>query len=528
MLTLQVPATENPALPLTVETEPRAAAEWLARLPFANLVDTAQQLVDALHALNRHPLGEDARYTLLALYCPAVARAAASLEALLAESGVPPHAQQRQTGMLLLELLTEFSLGYKHLLLALTKHAAAHNQEKRVAEVTARLLAALRDIQIAGYLTYSPPVQGLWREMHQIYRLAQDSGLADQVIYEVLPASLVYRQALLLALADPPHMSRAELAHTRLYLGKLGALAVLSPATANPAHHGFAVATDSDRGPGLPVTRPEAGSLWLDTDALCRQLHEFTLRLRSGESPRRIGLPEEMQHELSQRLGKYLLKLWRTGAQRAFKRYPAPGTTMQMVAGVSAIHRMLEWEPQPTELKASSEDSVSIRNIEPLFAAPATVNASHWTISNDSAAGLALSGTPDAPLNLKVGDALGLCADDAATWSLAVIRWIRMLDARQVELGVERLSPQILPAWVRPLRGRRKASPEPALFVPGLPALKQPDRLLLPRHLYQPGMDAEVWHGSHQYTLSFGRRHENTPGFDLIEFNIITSESRHD
>jgi hypothetical protein len=527
MLTRQAPDI-GPVLKPMVETRPKAVVEWLDRLPFASPMDAAQQLLDALHALNRHPLGGDARHALLVLYHPVVARAAASLEALLAESGVPPHAQQRQTGALLRELLTEYSIGYKRLLLALSQPPAARSQGKRLAEVAARLLAALRDLQIACYLTYSPPAPGLWQEMHQIYRLVQDSGLADLAVDETPPAGLVYRQALLLALADPPHMSRAELAHTRLYLDKLGALAVLSPAPADPAHHSFVVATDSDRGPGLPIGRPQDGSLWLDSDALCRQLHEITLRLRSGESPRRIGLPEEMQSELSQRLGKHLLKLWRTGAQRAFKRYPAPGTTMQVVAGVSAIHRMLEWEPQPTEPDADSEDSVSIRDIEPLFAAPAAVSASHWTIGNDSAAGLALSGTPDAPLNLKVGDALGLCADDAATWSLAVIRWIRMLDARQVELGVERLSPQMHPAWVRPLRGRRKASPEPALFVPGLPALRQPDRLLLPRHLYQLGMDAEVWHGSHQYTLSFGRRHENTPGFDLIEFNIIASESRHD
>jgi hypothetical protein len=158
------------------------------------------------------------------------------------------------------------------------------------------------------------------------------------------------------------------------------------------------------------------------------------------------------------------------------------------------------------------------------YAGQVAVNATDWTVSNDSAAGLALSGTPDAPLNLKVGDPLALRADQAASWSLGVIRWVRMRDAREVELGVERLSPQIQPVWVRPMRGHRKASPEPALFVPGLDALKQNDRLLLPRHLYQIGMDAEVLHAAHQYTLTFGRRLEHTPGFDLIDFTLIADE----
>jgi hypothetical protein len=123
-----------------------------------------------------------------------------------------------------------------------------------------------------------------------------------------------------------------------------------------------------------------------------------------------------------------------------------------------------------------------------------------------------------------VGDPLALRADDAATWSLGTIRWIRMPDARQVDLGVERLAPQARPVWIRPLRGPRSASPEPALFVPGLPALQQPDRLLLPRHLYEAGMDAEIWHAPRQYLLSFGRCHAHTPAFDLIDFTIFEGE----
>jgi len=527
MLTLHVPSTDESVKKLTVETRPKATAAWLARLPFASPVDVARQLVGALYALNRRPLDANERYALQTLYRPVVAHAAISLETLLAESGVPPHAQQRQIGILLRELLTEHSIGYKHILLAARRASGRGILPKRFAEVTAWLLTALRDIQIACHLTYSPIPAGLWLEMHQLYLLAQTSGLADKAVGEALPASLAYRQALLLALADPPHMSRAELTHTRLFLDKLGALAGLGPARGNTAQTGFAVATDSDRGPGQPSCQKEGG-LWLDTDALCRNLHDIAIRLRTGDSPRRIGLPQGMESELSLTLSKRLLKLWRTGVQRASKRYSAAASTMQVVAGVSTIHRMLEGEPQSSEPGEDPDDSMPIHDVKPLFAAPTTVNTSHWAISNDSAAGLALCGAQDEPLNLKVGDALALRGDDDAPWSLGVIRWIKMCDVRQVELGVERLSPQMQPVWVRPLRGHRKASPEPALYIPGSPALKQPDRLMLPRSLYQAGMDAEVWHPQQQTTLAFGRRLEHTPSFDLIDFTVIALEPTHD
>lgn len=528
MLTLNVPRTEDSVLLKEVETRPKATSEWLARLPLASPADAAQQLVMTLHTLNRYPLSADDRHALMALYRPVVMSVAGSLESMLSDTGVPPHAQQRQTGVLLRELLTEHGIGYKQLLLTMLNRRFGRAPPQPLAEVTTRLISALRDIQHACYLTYSVLPDGLWLEMHQVFQLAESTNLADTAIDNLPSASQVYRQALLLALADPPHMSRAELAYTRMYLQHLGAQARLVP-LANPIPEtGFVVATDCDMGPGQLPASPKTGYLWLDTDILCRQLHDLAIRLRVGDAPEQVGLPQGMANSLSLSLGKRLIKQWRSGAQRAFKRYPAPGSTMQVVAGVCAIHRLLELVPQTPEFDMGDETDLPIHDVEPLFAAPTAVNASHWTISNDSAVGLALSGVHDAPLNLKVGDALAVRPDDAATWSLAVIRWIKMHDARQVELGVERLSPHMQPVWVRPLRGRRKASPEPALFVPGLPALKQPDRLLLPRNLYQVGMDAEVWHPPRQYTLSFGQRLERTPGYDLIDFTIFADESIHD
>jgi len=252
------------------------------------------------------------------------------------------------------------------------------------------------------------------------------------------------------------------------------------------------------------------------------------VRLRTGDSPRLIGLPQGMGSELSYSLGKRLLKLWRSGAQRVFKRYPACENTVHLVAGVSAIHRLLDMAPPIGRRRQRCRRQPADPRCRTAVCCPASVNASCWTIDNDSAAGLALTGAPDTSLNLKIGDALALRAHDAEAWSLAVIRWIRMRDARQVELGVERLSPQMQPVWVRPLRGHRKATPEPALFVPGLPALNRPDRLLLPRYLYQTGMDAEVWQPPQQYTLTFGRRHEHTASFDLVDFTLFADSSDHD
>lgn len=519
MLNFIVPDTDT-VLQHTVETRPKAVATWLDRLPLASPTETAQQLVTALYALNRHPLGADDRLALLALYRPVLARVAASMEALLAESGVPPHAQQRQFGALLRELHIEHSTGYKQVLQGLTGRRFGRANPKRMAEVIARLLAALNDIQSACDLIHMMPPADVWRDMHQLHAFAQASDLADHAVDGAPAPSQVYCRALLLALADPPHMSHSELVHTRLYLDQFAGLARLTKTPTS--QRGFAIRIDGDFPPSHVVANPKECGLWLDTDALCRQLHETIVRLRAGEKPERVGLPAGMDNTFAQTLGKRLLKQWGATMQRAFRRFATPGSTAQLVAGISAIHRLLDQASQASPPDAGEPDSLAIHDVAlALPAAQVAVNASAWAVDNDSAAGLALSGAPDAPLNLKVGDPIALRAETSAIWSLGVIRWIRMRDGSRVELGVERIAPQFQSVWVRPLRGSRKGSPEPALFIPALDALNQQDRLLLPRHLYQPGMDAEVWNDPRQYMLSFGRNLEHTSGYDLVDFTVF-------
>ncbi|MBT9568413.1 MAG: hypothetical protein IV085_08960 [Thiobacillus sp.] len=525
MLTLDVPQTDASLLQHKIETRPKATLEWLARLPFASPIDTAQQLVLALYTLNRVPLDEDARIALMALYRPVVARAAASLEVLLLEAGVPPPPQQRQAGTLLRELQTEYSVGCKHGLRSLSGRRFGRSQIRHIAELTSHLLDALHEIQFCCHLTYSPVPERFWLELHQTYQLAKSNGMSGKSIQDAPPADLVYARALLLELADPPHMSRVELAHLKLYLREFGKLATLGAPPTDAGAHGFPIETHADRGPGAQQAALTEGGLWLDTEAICRHLHEAAIRLRTGDTPRHAGLPAGMRSDISLALSRHLLKLWRPGSQRAFNRYPAPGKGVEVVAGVSAIHRLLELAPQSAELAPATHDAHTGTDSPPQLNVRAAVNASHWTLNNDSAAGLALSGTPDIPLNLKVGDALAVRAADSAVWSLGVIRWIKMHDARQVELGVERLSPTMQPVWVKPLKGRRKAGPEPGLFVPGSPALKQPDRLLLSSHVYHKGMQAEVLHASRQYTVTFNRRAELTPSFDLIDFTVSNAAS---
>lgn len=508
-----VPAVD-PALRDAFEARPRQAGAWLTNLPFASPPDAAQLLLNALRAMNRSALDGATREALLKLYRPAVDRVSAGLERLLGDAGVPPHAQPRQHAALLCELACEHALGYKHLLKPDGSVRPAQHA-RRLAEAAAHLVAALRDVLVAHALAYSPTPPGLWRELHRLYAFVRQGGNTDAACGDAPPADRSYREALLLALADPPHMSRGELLHARAYVRAYAPLATLR--VGGPVDRaGFALDPGSDRGP-CPPEASGAAALWLDTEALCRRLHDTALRLRTGDTPRSLGLPDDMGGELALLVAKRLSKRWRSGAERAYPRRAGCADPVEIVAGVSAIHRLLAEAAGGED--AAADDTLPVGEAGLLAAPLPAVRISRWTMHNDSAAGLALSGAPDVPLNLRVGDALAL-RTGTHPWSLAVIRWLVLRSDHSVELGVERLAPAMEPVWIRPMRGHR-TQPEPALFVPGLRALKQPDRLLLPRFLYAAGMDAEIARADRLHTLSFGRRHAHTPSFDLIDFTLL-------
>jgi hypothetical protein len=550
-LNLSVPSYDQ-ALHYSVETHSRQVEEWLQRLPLASPVNAARQLLAALASMNRVQMDASTRHKLLTLYRPMITRIAGELEMQIAETGIPPAAKQRQTGALMRELLVELAYGYKRVLLAMASRRFTFGGDKAVSEVTTHIMTALSDILAVGYRTYSPFPAGVWREMHQLYQFAQETGFSDLASAGITP-SLVYRQALLTALADPYHMQHAEFVHTRLYLESFGHLARLVKSGDNPSREGFFIATDADA-PIVQTPGNTQAGLWLQTGALCRHLQETAVKLQLGDTPRHIGLPHAMESGLAQHLFKSLLKNWSKVAQRVFKRYPSVEAEIRLVSGVPAIHRLLELSaaPRPPEERASGgvplagaaegslrsngepagvplagaasettrgDPALSVTGNQPH--ADSQAEATLWKVMNDSAGGLALSGAPGAPLKLKVGDAIVIQESTEGKWSLAVIRWIRMDDAQGVRLGVARISPRVQPVRVRPLHGQRSPGAEPALYIPGSGKLHQQDRLLLPRHVYQTGLSAEVLHADRQSDVSFGRLLEQTGGYDLIEFSVL-------
>jgi hypothetical protein len=517
MLKLTVPGLGSPPSD-TVETRPKWVRAWLERLPFAHPLEAARQLTATLAAMNRTPLNEAARYRCLILMHPVIMRLAAGLEPLLAESGLPPSRNSRQAGELLRELWLELGYGYKRVLLSLIGKRSGLGGGQRFVDVTTRLLLVMRNLQFACYQTYTPPPRGLWREMHHLHLFAHDAGFADKPAAENgVSASLIYRQALLMALADPHRLEPEALRQTRLYLKKHAALAQLTTRHDPCDNRCFLILSDADHPSGPPQAGTSKRALGLRTDRLCQHLLEAEVRLKTGDTPRMLGLPDGLRGEFGQSLLQRLQRNWNGRLPRAYRRHPPAVSSLRLVAGVTAVHRMLVNQGAPVAMEKPG--TLAVGNFDSGPAVAPLPQASTWRLLNDSAGGLALASSSTMPLNLRIGDPLALQENTPGNWSLGVIRWIRMGDDQQMEMGVERLSPQIEPVWIRPVRKRRLDRAEPALLVHGVPAQKRRDCLLLPRDLYRDSRDAELLHAQQLDCITFGQRVEQSPSYELVEFS---------
>lgn len=525
-LKLATPAPDQ-AANIPVETHPKQVAEWLERLPKANLFEAARTLRDALSALNRHKVGEDTRLKLLELYRATVMDLLPGMEQQLSGAALPLPEKQRQIANLARELLVEIAYGYKIILLDQLNRLISFGSNKQLPQVIQRALSALSRILVICYETYAPTPAGIWSEMHQLYRYAVQHNLQQEAVpdYDVTSSvNLAYKQALMLALADPYRLMQGEVAKILDYLAQFGDQAQLMPLaqTSNP-HGFFLVRLESDR-PPKAIAQNAADTdartdILLNTIDLARAMHQKIVGLEAGEAPRSLGLPETAGDSAYLDLLRRLLRHWGIAPKRHFNRVPNQAS-VEVCAGLRAAHYFLYGAgilpatapAQDAEITVHDATSTGERERQQTF------NTSSWVIANESAGGLALTKESEEPVHIRVGEVIGLKPDSAASWNMGVVRWVKSDSPEDLELGVQMLAPNAAPVVIKPTIANADATFQPALLLPELPVMKQAATLLAARGTYQGQREFDLTRDGTTSRVRATKLVEQTASFEQFQF----------
>lgn len=561
---LRVPVPTQQSLTFC-EPSVRDFKRWLGNLPKANLGELARQLYQGLVELNQLITSSENRLQLLELMRPEVYFACKHLERHFLNQAIVLDERPRKVANLCQALQNHLATGYK---LIVSQEAQPFIRERAqiMAMAIQRAMHSMYGPLIRASQLYCPMPEGLWQEMHQLYRLASQLGLQRQPVREPqalhreqLSPEQTYLQALMLGCARTNQMRQSGIARVAEALEQWSELVSLQPTATSDSL--FAFSPEVDGPPRYKTLFPnDSLSLLtgLDPRNLVDNIDRFLQAPASERQHEPLNIPESFPLDLLQ----HLQSAWGDIAERTFQRHTANGS-LTLCIGMSALHFYLSGErvfAETLHLKTPNiePEAPSAEARDVWATAFDAERISHWEhaiekeeidfhlpqakvtqptesatdserpmtfalgIVNHSPGGYCLSWPKDVPNQLQAGELLGLQDEHKGNWSVAVVRWIRQVKGGGTQMGIELIAPQAQPCAVQLLRKTEQPSQyQRALLLPEIAVISQPASLITARLPFQEGNKVNINSKGEEHRALLTRRKTSTGSFNQFEYRLL-------
>jgi hypothetical protein len=512
--------TQEPGMPVlsvppkrvsawVAETTVEGTRAWLEELPLTDSAQVAQWLYQALFTLNRMELPHGERMTLMELYRAPVSAAVDGLQGNFTYLSLPLRPRQKQLADFLCQLNMEMAYGYKRVVLVGLRQRK-HWEDESFLTAVERSIHYLGEVLLRAYQVYMPFPPGVWKEIHSLYRYAEQHACENAPLADHTSIAHCYRQVLMLGLCGPYQLLQNESVQVNAFLARWADKAVIDSRVQGVDPVGrFLVDFDTDH-PAVPLPhdvplRNAPSMRVVNAIELARTAHDFVVRLQKGESPQALELGFDCVDTACVDTLKRMLRFWGLAGRRHFSRRRLQ-QPLSLCVGLHAIHFFVDGQrpfvsphkPVIVRERAVEAPDRSMLEAE-ANAAPVTHGVpgevfrvdSKWQVRDESAGGLSLARSGEASLPIHIGDVLGIHNPTLNQWRIGVVRWVKSPDPQNVEMGVEMLAPSAQALAVRPL-GRISEPYNQALLLPSIAALHQPATLIVPCGSYLPGQDIEI------------------------------------
>ncbi len=569
------------------DLRPKALDAWVAGLPLADPERAADLLLEVLQALNRTRLPADQRREALARLRAPMAKVMGALSGRYAQAVLPLRERDRRCAARVLALAEEGA--YAEKALAARPAAALGTARSSGAvpvypEALACSAAALGRLLLEHYRVYAPVPEGVWGELHRLYRhgeaLSGVTGGTGPAAVALADLFRAYQRAALLALANPYHLMQGEAHEVDRALGEWAPATRLEPPGPDGVSGRFFVALDGESPPGFGVPGgavPAGGARILEVAPVLGRVAEritaFSARRRAGTGAR-LSLAQRLERGMWLRLHR----AWSARAPRRQERAPQPAP-LRLAVGIGACHHFLsrgadfrpEWDevrirngpaaggsPQltlvPKELEPwrqhNEEDRLRSGIARPresrfdpddqrhdiwgkIYAHPVDelpttrgFESSLWERSDSSVGGLAVRGAPPPATRVRVGQLVGFTNPDSGpggeAWALGVVRWLKAHPDGHLEMGIKRLAKQAEPVATRAVVGAGGGTEYfRALGVPVPGPQRIMATLIVPAVVYDVGTVLAVNLGTRLLYVRLTRIRESTRAFAQFEYRVV-------
>lgn len=514
------------ALQAQPERSARQLRDWVIHLP-AEVMTASNSLLEALSALNRRKLEHEQRAELVDILQVAIDMCFPSLEMEYQTPHWPLSDRQRLSIQRADQLLQEQAFALKLLLrphvekkpgwfgagFGALAGPSPQNLIRNVLEILQRR------IELA-YTAHTPLDKGLWQEAHALTLWAIRHKWLDEPAdpaHKRAPIGLLYKNMLLLALADPYHFEPQDMLTVRQWLRRYAGLSTFLPVTqAHQAAGYFLIRLNQDAPPQYQGQRPP--NLEASTDILLNT-QELTATLLSEQDKllRSLRLrPEPTLLARYELLGR-VIRQWTITPKRVFHRVVTPGS-IELCVGVPAVHQLLE------SLAAAQEPANAQWSAHRLPEAELVTEC--WQVTNESPGGLAVSTSNPVAHQVQVGDFLAFRALGNSYWQMGVVRWLQQnLHPPKLELGLQILAPRALPVRLPQGDRREGLRSVPTLMLPAIPSLHQPASLIIQPGLVQEGSSLQILTRGPSMQLQTIQRLLGTRAFEQWSYRVAEGKN---
>ena len=291
------------------EFSPEKARAFLSSLPTNDPRRASGQLIAKLVALNEANLTGRARLRVLDMFRDHIDWLLPQLEVRVSKVTPPIPANLRETAYCIEKLLKELATGYGRAVLEVPRSWLPLGISRQIQTPLTRAMDFHARRLALSQRLYARSPGSVWADLHKLFQVAREWGIAEQEIESPRTSPLrVYRDALLLAFAQPTKLMHGDFSRVQAYLAAHGELTELaSGRKLEDPSCVFAIDSRRDK-PGVAYTKRadtgyRNGELVLLTHRLVERLESQLKRLRDGIAPAGFGLPEEARtpayHELN-------------------------------------------------------------------------------------------------------------------------------------------------------------------------------------------------------------------------------------
>ena len=351
---------------------------------------------------------------------------------------------------------------------------ASHTEwsTERTLNTLQSVLELLERHLLLSYLTAATATGGIWRTVHEAYRLAlvtQGSDARDATA--LTNARNRYKQILLMGCTQPASLTASELLFARAVIDRVGDHAdlIASPQETDTV---FWIDASRDAGAQAPPRRTLSGTdttlFALSAAPIVTRLAAAIAALEGGTPAGALDLPDAAGTPLGLAILKRLKNSWEKPAKRRFPRRKQ-NYRVVLCSGLEDLWHLFGDHRQHS------------------------IETSGWMITNESPDGYAVMHVMGKLGDAIVGDIVAIRNETGKTWQVCLIRWAQSENQEHLELGLQILSSKAVPAaLIQTGDEESTAARHVVLLLPPIPPLRAREVLIAAAGWIRPNREKMV------------------------------------